>query len=210
MIRRSKAVEKAPIRARDLMISLSNAHQAVVKLKGQGKVYEPLLDVILAIGEDDRIPMNKELQARFAITPSTFKKWIDSLAEDFLTAVFSDSSMLNFPKLEHRIFVKGYRDSASFVCQLPVTPRVGESVYIPFISAFVNGFGKTYYVYAVNYELVNSTMIVNVRARQDTYNKHVEYLKDRSYFEERTNTLKQWDMTESEIEEQLRDWYKNG
>lgn len=209
MRRRYEETEKEPIRARDILSNLSNARPALAKLKGQGKEYDPLIDVIINIGEEDPIPASKDLQAQFSIKPAKLKKWVDNLYEDFLTAIRMDSCILEFTDVEHRICIYGYRSFVSFSCKLPVVPRVGEEISIPFISAYASGSGGSYYVYDVRYELVDSTMIVDIWVRQGFYNKHFEYLKDRAYFEERLSPLAKFDMTEHEIEKELKSWYRS-
>ena len=51
MRRRYEERKKEPIRARDILSNLSSARPALIKLKGQGKDYDPLIDVIVRIGE---------------------------------------------------------------------------------------------------------------------------------------------------------------
>lgn len=208
MRRKNTDTEREPIRARDIIINLSFAPTALAKLKNKGKEYDPLIDTITAIGEDDPIPASKDLQACFSISPAKLRKWIDTLYEDFLDAIRMDSTVIQLTRLEHRICVYGYRGFISFLCHLPITPRIGEAIDVPFIGAYITGSSSPYYVYNVKYEFADSVMTVNIWARQGFYNKHFEYLKDRADFEEKLSKVESFDMTEYEIEKELKSWYR--
>jgi len=208
MRRKKTDSKKEPIRARDILINLSLARTALAKLKNKGKEYDPLIDTITAIGEDDPIPASKDLQRRFSISPAKLKKWIDTLYEDFLNAIRTDSTVIQYTRLDHRICIYGFRGFISFLCQLPITPRIGEAIDIPFIGAYTTGSRGSYYVYDISYEFGDSIMTVNIWARQGFYNKHFEYLKDRADFEGQLSKVKSYGMTEYEIEKELKAWYK--
>ncbi|XWW47895.1 hypothetical protein JYG30_10830 [Fibrella sp. USSR17] len=205
--RRYQERQKKSLITRSVLLSLSQARPALAKLKGQGKEYEPLIDVICAIGEDNPIPSSKDLQARFAITTNKLRKWIETISEDFLSSILVEVSTLQFTKLEHTVCLYGLnKEFLSFACQLPATPRIGESISIPFVKAFIDG-SSLFSVYDIDYELLDSTMKVTIWARYGDYNKHIEYLKDKAYFEKRLGKLAQLDMTEYEIEKELKNWY---
>ncbi|GAB4015268.1 hypothetical protein GCM10028808_40110 [Spirosoma migulaei] len=208
MRRKNVDIEKEPIRARDIITNLSFARTALAKLKNKGKEYDPLIDTITAIGEDDPIPASKDLQVRFSISPAKLRKWIDTLYEDFLGAIRTDSTVIQFTRLEHRICIYGSRGFISFLCQLPVIPRIGEEIDVPFIAAYTTGSGGSYYVYDIRYEFGDSEMTVNIWARQGFYNKHFEYLKDRADFEGQLSKVESFDMTEYDIEKELKAWYR--
>lgn len=90
------------MRAKDILLCLTQARPTISKLKNQGKPYDPLIDVLVAIGDDDRVPSSKELQQKFSISPTNVKKWIDSLYDDFiqggLTPYFLDTDSTNWYK----------------------------------------------------------------------------------------------------------------
>ncbi|SFF32187.1 hypothetical protein [Spirosoma endophyticum] len=207
MRRKNADTEKGTIRARDIIINLSFARTALSKLRNKDKEYDPLIDAIISIGEEDPIPESKELQALFSISPAKLRKWIDTLYRDFLDTIRTDSKVIQFARLEHRICVYGSRQFISFLCQLPITPRIGEEIDVPFIGAYTTGSGGSYYVYDIKYEFGDSIMTVNIWARQGFYNKHFEYLKDRADFEGKLSEVESFDMTEYEIEKELKAWY---
>lgn len=170
MKRRYQEKRKSALTTHSVLLSLSQARPALAKLKGQGKEYEPLIDVVSAIGEDDPIPSSKDLQARFSITTGKLRKWIKTISEDFLSSIRVDASTLHFTRLEHIICIYGlYKNFLSFACQLPITPRVGESISLPFIKAFLEG-GTLFSIYKIDYELVDSTMKATIWVRHEAYN----------------------------------------
>ncbi|RTQ45861.1 hypothetical protein EJV47_23820 [Hymenobacter gummosus] len=183
---RYREPEKKTYYARDIFRDLSSARPALAKLKGKGKLYDELIDVLLNLGEEDPYPASKDLQQRLGLSSGRLKKLIDELHEDFTTGIREDATLLQFPLVEHHFYVKGYNDSVSFNCQLPVTPRVGEELGLPFVGVFLEG---RCYVTEVKYLLDNGKVTVDVWARVGSYNEHREYLRARGEFE---GTLR-WD-----------------
>jgi hypothetical protein len=172
--------EKKTFYARDIFRNLCSVRPALAKLKGQGKKYDALIDVLLLIGEEDPYPASKDLQLRLGLSAGQLKKLIDTLHDDFVEGIRDNATLLQFPLIEHHFYVQGYKDSVSFNCQLPVTPRIGEELVLPFVGVYVEG---RCYVTEVKYLLEDNKVIVDVWARIGSYNEHREYLRAKAEFE---------------------------
>lgn len=121
-----KEPKKKTFYARDIFRDLCFAKPALVRMKGKGKAYDALVDILLAVGEEDPYPASKALQQQLGLSAGRLKKLIDELYEDFTEGISQDATLLRFPVAVHHFYVKGYEGSVVFNCQLPVTPRVGE------------------------------------------------------------------------------------
>jgi len=175
--------KKRTFYARDIFHDLCHAKPTLARMKGQGKAYDGLIDVLLAVGEENPYPASKALQQQFNLSASQLKKLIDELYEDFTEGISQNAALLRFPVVVHQFYVKSYDGEVVFDCQLPVTPRVGEKLELPFLWAQL---GRVpCYVTEVRYNLENDMVTVEVRARVGSYNQHREYLRDKAEFEKR-------------------------
>lgn len=175
--------KKRTFYARDIFRDLCFAKPALARMKDQGKMYDVLIDVLLAVGDEDPYPASKDLQQQLGLSGGRLKKLIDELYEDFMEGISQDATLLRFPVVVHHFYVKGYDGSVVFDCQLTVTPRVGEQLELPFLWAQLGR--SSCYVTAVKHRLENDTVTIEVWARVGSYNQHREYLRDKAEFENR-------------------------
>jgi len=70
-------------------------------MKGQGKAYDGLIDVLLAVGEENPYPASKSLQQQFNLSAGQLKKLIDELYEDFMEGISQNAALLRFPVVVH-------------------------------------------------------------------------------------------------------------
>jgi hypothetical protein len=178
-----KEPKKRTFYARDIFRDLCFAKPAISRMKGQGKLYDSLIDVLLAVGEEDPYPSSKSLQQQFNLSAGQLKKLIDELYEDFMEGISQNAALLRFPVVVHHFYVKSYDGEVVFDCQLPVTPRVGEKLELPFLWAQLGR--SSCYITEVKHTLENDTVTVEVWARVGSYNQHREYLRDKAEFEKR-------------------------
>lgn len=181
--------EKRTYYARDIFRNLCSVRPALAKLKGRGEKSDALIDVLLAVGEGQQYPTypkSKELQQILGLTPGKLKSLIDDLHGAFLERILEDATLLQFPLVEHQFYVQGYKESVTFNCLLPVTPRIGEELVLPFVGVIIS---SRCYVTDVKYMLEDAKVCVEVWARVGEYNQHREYLRAQAEFEKRIN----WD-----------------
>ncbi|TGE21508.1 hypothetical protein E5K00_14575 [Hymenobacter aquaticus] len=199
---------KTPPRMKDVFIDLYYAKPALLRLKGRGRPYDALIDIILVMGEDDPVPAGNQLQQQLGISASVLRRWVTLLHEEFLALIDADADVLQFPLVEHRFLIDDYTNKASCVCRLPVTPRVGEEVELPFLKNYAGS--GSYHVYRVTHSYEEGRTTVTVSLRPTRRNQHYEYLKDRAEFE---NTIDAYTLimgNEYEISKRLLEKYPNG
>lgn len=206
MRRKNEEKEIEPIPSRNILLDLTHAKPVLLQLKEFGKEYNPLIDVLIAIGEDDPLPKSKELQTQFNITPAKLRKWLETLHEDFLNGIYNDETLLSFPVVKTIVSVKGFRRSTGFSCQLPFIPRVGEMMKIPFLKAICGH--DSYHVERVTYELVNGVAEIWIGLKPGSYDQYFEFLKHRARFENRIGFREEYQMSDYELENFLRKLYR--
>jgi hypothetical protein len=192
----------------DAFLDLCRAKPVLQRLKGRGKPYDALIEVLLPVGEEDPVPVGKDLQQQFGVTAAVLRRWVTLLHDDFLTMIGEDADALQFPLLEHRFLLDDFTNKAFFTCRLPVTPRVGENVEVPFLEHYA-GSGR-YHVSRVVHRYEDGRTIVTVWLQTGQYNQHYEYLKDRADFEKAIDFRKLIMGNRYEIEKLLREEYPDG
>jgi hypothetical protein len=197
---------KAPLRVQEMLRDLSRARPGLTKLRGKGKDYDPLIDVIVAIGPKDwPLPASKALQEQFGINAAKLRKWLDALYWDFMTAIEEDPDLLQFRQVSYLFCVPGFRDYRTFQCRLPVPPRVGDTVMLPFISE-VTGSSR-YYVDSMHQEYQDDQVCVVVNLKRGIYNQHMAYLIDQALFEGKLTYGMLIELGDYRIEDYLRTLY---
>ena len=199
---------KTPPRMKEAFLDLCYAKPALRRLRGCGKPYDALIDVLLGIGEDDPLPVGKDLQQQFGLTAGVLRRWVTLLHEDFLDVIGREADVLQFPLVEHHFLLDDFTNKAFFTCRLTVTPRIGEEVEVPFLERYA-GSGR-YHVHRVVHRYEEDRAIVTVWLQTGQYNQHYEYLKDRAEFERAIDFRTLIMGHRFEIEKILREEYPNG
>lgn len=207
-MKRPKGDEPRSCRARDIIRCLARAKSTVARLQHRGKAYDALIARLLTIGEEDSCPASKDLQTQLRISPARLKRWLKDLYTDFVTALREEADFLQLPQVEHLIILNGREGVATILCRLPVTPRVGEELRVPFLWAETSS--DSYYVYQVRYEFEDGKVLVVISARFGSYNQHYHYLRDQAQFEKRLSPLTALNLDEYQIENLIRKQYPPG
>jgi len=196
---------KPPIKSSKILHSLSVARPGLAKLQGKGKPYDPLIEVILTIGPDDKTPASKTLQEQLGITAGKLRKWLEDLHQDFIEAISADADVLQYTNVEHMLHVRGQRENVSFLCRLPIVPRIGEGIELWFLMG-ETGEGA-YYVEDVRYELSDDKMLVSVSVRPGYFDAYFWQLRARAKFEGKLPYELEDEMGEYRTRDYLRKLY---
>ncbi|GAA4033299.1 hypothetical protein GCM10022409_16990 [Hymenobacter glaciei] len=164
---------------------------AVEKLAAMGKVYEPLLRLMLAWPAAEKQPTGKALQQQLGVNSAMYRRWLDNWSADFWEmAQAEDTGFLDFSSVEHVFELHHLEQSIWFRCRLAVTPRVGEAVELPFV---LRRYWNTYYVDAVQHAYRNGRTEISIILREGRYNSHLQHLRHKARFEHDYWTVDQGD-----------------
>ena len=170
-----------PLPSTQLLYSLTHERPAVEKLAAMGKVYEPLLRLMLALPDTDKQPTGKALQQQLGITSAVYRRWLDTWSADFWElAQAEETCFLDFSSVEHVFELHHSEQSVWFRCRLAVTPRLGEAVELPFV---LRHSWATYYVDAVQHTYRNGRTEISIILRQGRYNSYLRHLRHKARFE---------------------------
>lgn len=194
---------KDPLRVRDIFSDLTSARAGLAKLRGQGKNYDPLIDEIQTMSWP--YPTSKVLQEKLGLTAGKLRKMIETLHGDFMTAIEENPDVLQFTQVVHLFCAPGFRDYQTFQCRLAVTPRVGDTIYLPFLAGITGS--SRYHVYKIEHEYEEEKVCITVHLKNGIYNQHLAYLEDQALFERKLTYGMMSELREYGIEDYLRTQY---
>ena len=141
-------------------------------LLNQGKEYDGLLSYIIEkkwyYPEDGKtnLPAVKDLIKDTGIPYGKLKKYLNEIFEDIIT---SDTFALPFTDIEYWFSVTSFRKSLSFrVESLPVVPRVGEQMRIPYFHSYLQT--NIFHVSKIDHEFENGKQVITIHLKQGFYN----------------------------------------
>lgn len=204
-----RRVETPPesMSAGKMLYNLSRVKPAMLKMQQTGKDYLPLIKVMLGLDPETKTPTGKAIQQQLGISPTVYRRWLDSLYMDFLDLIAADADVLQFRDVEHIFYTGGKGSSAEVRCRLAVTPRVGEAVDLFFVSAYA-GEGA-FYVSNVTHEYLQDKILVHITLRPGYYDEYFTHLLARAWFENRW-PLEAWELSDYAQKELLRKMYPKG
>jgi hypothetical protein len=203
---KSKMNKKPTYRSIEIFIDLRHAKPTVAKLRNSEKGYDFLIDEIMEMVEGKPYPRNKDLQMKYNLQPAKLKKLIDTLYEDFHAAIFDNPDMMTIEKASYWIYGEGYKGHFGFSCRLPVTPRVGEKLDLPFVRALVGT--TSFYVSRIDHEIEGNEQLINITLKQGSYNRYFNFALDRALLENRISISQYFQLPNFELEKIIHHWYK--
>jgi hypothetical protein len=206
-MKRIAASQKEPLEASRMLYNLAQVKPAMLKMQQGGKAYRPLLGAILTMDPEGKMPTGKAIQQQLGISATVYRRWLDALYADFLALVAKDADVLQFTDVEHVLYVPGQGEVSEVRCRLAVTPRVGEGVALPFLSAFAST--GTFYVYSIEHECSQGKNVIHLSLQPGYYNAYLSHLQRRAEFEGKW-PREAWGMSDYKQKELLEELYPDG
>lgn len=152
------------------------------EFKNLGKDYNDLVDYFVKSDfsdEDTRYPSIKELQGKLGIKYAVLRRKLNQLYDDMI-AHESFGIDFSITKVQYVFHLKYFGKEAFFtINNLPVTPRVGEDVWFPFLREKV-GTGY-FHVSRVNHYFDDTKQSVDITLTSGSYNLFWNLKKDEAY-----------------------------
>jgi hypothetical protein len=172
----------APMKSEVMMYDLLSMPQILGKLVQQPLEWQPLAKALLAADPKKKPPTAKLLHQELEIPPSRLRRWLEALYFAYSTLLETDADAVTYPQVEHQLILNGSRASQVFSCRLPVTPRVGEQIYLNFLRAVTGE--HTFYVDSITHDFSNGHYFIMVYLKYGYFNEYRHQLIDRARFDE--------------------------
>ena len=151
--------------------------------------------------DDISIPTLKMIEKETGLKPHAVRKQIQSMYD----LVFDfDNSALEFNRIEYNIMIT-YLDRYFYfsMSHLPIIPRIGENMDIPFARAAL-GF-HSFFVDDISHTLVGNKQIVDIVLFAGEANQYLKMRKDKARALGQLHHQEFWKMSNYDMERKLRD-----
>ncbi len=190
-----------------MLMNISSMKGKAMKLTENGKAYDVLLKDILArdlfYDDDTPMPSLKDLSVATGLQYGKIRKYVEETYHD-LVLDHEARPVFSFTKIRYEFLIRGWRKGKfmSFEAdQLPVVPRVGEEVSVPFFSAYM---GDSYFfVEKINHYFEEDTQVVKLWLRPGFYNTYWRYRKDKAMEEHELGLMEFINLEEHELKRKL-------
>lgn len=191
--------------SKDITLDISSMRSFAYKLLGRGKDYDALLKVILEkdiYNDDDvKIPSIKELMERLNMPYSKVRRDLNEIYKDLEN---HKSLGIEFPirKVEYCFSMRYFDNRGYFILdQLPVVPRIGEEIHLPYLRAKVGT--EWFYVESVSHYLDDEKQSVHITLRPGSGNIYFRFAKDEALLKGRISHNEYFDSDDYDLREKL-------
>lgn len=192
---------------KDMLMDISSMRSKAMKLTENGKAYNVLLKDILErnLFYDDEAPMPslKDLSAATGLKYGKIRKYMEEIYHD-LVLDHEVRPVFSFVKIRYEFLIRGWTKDKFMTLeadQLPVVPRVGEQVSIPFFAAYLKT--SHFYVDKIDHSFEEDLQTVKIWLKQGYYNSYWHYRKDKAEEEHEVGFMDFFDLEEHELKRKL-------
>ena len=167
--------------AKDILVDIKSMAGFAKQLLGKGRDYDVLLDHLLSTFCIDDIPQPslKQLQNQLNITYTILHKQILSIYDDLMNYEENEIDY-SVKKVEYIFSLRYFDRYVSFkLDHLPVMPRVGENIELPFCKAKLGT--DFFYVNSIHHYITCEKQIIGIDLRFGSYNQYLHWRKDEAY-----------------------------
>jgi hypothetical protein len=156
---------------REVLHDITTIGVSLATLLNKGKEYDKIIQYII----DNKFYYNlyqsiplKTLSQEIGYPYQTFQKLIHQIYKDALDN--ETEFRVDIKEVEYQITLIGFRHTAYLTLKsLPVQPKIGEKIQIPFFKTFV---GVEYFdVKSIRHELYDNQQIISIHLEMEQFNK---------------------------------------
>jgi hypothetical protein len=178
---------------RDILSQINFAYQ----LKNKGKDYDALLSVLLSYEDRDGYPTINELTKKLAVSYSVFKRLVSELYDD-LCNIYENGIDYSITKNQYIFSLNWLGSYAQVKLQnLPVCPRVGETVQLPFFREKVGT--DNFFVKSIIHYFSDEIQTIYFHLAVGQYNVFWNHFRDEEYARGRMKPDEYSELSESKI-----------
>lgn len=192
--------------SRQVLYDIQSMKTFAKQLLGKGKKYDHFLRQLLKpyfLSSDEYTPTTIKLVAeRAGLKYDTVRKYLHLIYEDLIK---HDENHLDFAvnRVEYT-FTMHYFDEYAYltVNHLPILPRVGEQVNIPYFKAKVGT--SMFYVESVDHLFTDKVQYVGINLRAGYFNHYWQIRKDEAFIKGEISPHEYYQVRDSQLKERLK------
>ena len=165
-----------------------------------------LLNNNFFMGTNDKVHI-KDISAKYGIESSKISKWLAKIYEDINQLNSEKPELFKTEGIKHELYFTYFDNYYSCTIWLKATPRIYESFDFYFARASL-GF-NIFYVENVRHTVTDNEHSIEVTLKGGFVNRYREMLVDKGQFYGVINLFNIFHQTDSEIDDELRKFYKH-
>jgi len=186
-----------------MIMDISSMRSFATQFLGKGKAYDRMLSYILEKDyyNDDELqfPTIKFLMTYLGLNEYQVRKQLEQIYHDL---IYSHKGR-DIIETEYVFYLSNFDNNHSLrLSSLPVIPRIGERVQIPYFNAFMGT--MVYYVEDIQYEFEDNKMSVNFILAGGIYNLYWHWRKDEAKLKEELDFMDFHKLHDYEIKKRLK------
>ena len=196
---------------KEVLRNISSLKANALKLLENGKPYASLLRYILEQNFSTigilKIPTLKAISRESGIQYDKVRKYLNEIYQDLL---FDPDAypVFNFSKIHYEFVIEGWTKDKSItalVDKLPVVPRVGDNITLPFFTAYLQS--SFFHVEKVEHEFDEDEQVVVIYLKVGNYNQYWHFRKDKALAEDEISAMEMNKLSDEELKMELRVGY---
>lgn len=190
-----------------MMLDIMAMRSYAIGLLEQQHIYNPLLKALTGkdyfYDETIETPSLQYFAQATGIKYDKSRKYIRMIYNDLTSSDDREERSFEFKTIEFIFKLKGRRGYTYFVANsLPVIPRVGENIEIPFFAALTGS--RSFYVDDIYHSLEDQTQRIFIELRDGYFNTYWKFKKDEAIEEARLNFNDLIELDEYSLKKKLR------
>ncbi len=168
--------------SKEMIVDITSMRSHARLLLKTKKPYEVLLKALIAkdyyYDEDLSMPTLKELSNQTGITYQKVRNQLFLIYQDL---VLADDKIapLEFKEVEYLLSIYGRKNSLVHpVKSLPLMPRVGDNITIPYFTAYLNT--HTFYVESISHEMTDQKQITYIHLLPGYFSPYWHFRKSKA------------------------------
>lgn len=171
----------------DMILDIIQMPSRARKLLGRNARYERLLQYLIDLNypevERCHVPSLKEIATDLDIKYDHVRKGVAMIYHDLNLNFDQPTIPFELNQVLYEFTVKGFRNAIWMqVTSLPVIPRVGENIDLPFFRAHLDT--TSFYVESVQHVFRDNQQIIHIRLENGRYNLYWHFRKDKAWEEQ--------------------------
>ncbi|WP_210466828.1 hypothetical protein [Rufibacter roseolus] len=200
-------MEKDSLSTKEMLLNIASMRKKALALSESGKRYSHLLKLILEkdffYDENQPMPSLKELCQTSGLKSGKVRKFLEEVYND-LVLDYETKPVFTLSKVRYEFYLRGWDKKVldMEVDCLPVIPRAGEEIEIPFFSAYLKV--KHFFVEKIRYRFEEDTQYVTIWLQKGFYNPYWEFRKAQAVEEDEISTFEALELEDFELKRRLR------
>lgn len=168
--------------SQQMLLDICSMRSRAIDLLTEGKNYNTLLATITEkdyyYDETIPLPSLKTLAGLTGLKYDLVRRQLKQIYEDLLPS-YENQKLFQFQNVKYEFYIKGQNNSLFLDADsLPVVPRVGENIIVPFFKAYLGT--DNFHVIEIQHTLFDKLQIIRIELKQGSYNLYWHFRKEKA------------------------------